>query len=433
MRKEGRRRPGDRTRSGWQAGEDTGLKTGRWLAGGLGLLLAASASIGVVAPMAAAAGHVHLTLWSGFEPKEINVIRFEANQWAKRTGNSVTVLPNPGSFQSFATAAASGKGPDVVIGLPHDNLGPFVAAKLLAPVPKGTIDTKAYVPGAISAVTFGHTMYAIPISVESYALFYNKKLVKTPPKTFTQLIAMARSMTHGGQYGFVYDITNFYYSYAVIRGFGSYLFGGPATNPDPGKIGLDDAAGVKALAFLGSLVTKDHLMPPDINTTSMEQLFSRGKAAMIIDGPWDVNGYLADKIDLGVAPLPKLPNGHDMVPFSGVYTAFVSAMSKHQALDWQLIRYILQYGSVALYQAGQRIPAVSAMADSKTVTDNPYSRVFAYEVRHAEPMPKISAMATVWTPAQDAIDLVITGRESPAAAAAKEVQQLHAAIAQAVK
>lgn len=409
------------------------MKTGKWLAAGLGLLVAAAASISAIAPAASAAGHVHLTVWSGFEPKEINVIRFEANQWAKRTGNTVTVLSNPGSFQNFATTATSGKGPDLVIGLPHDNLGPFEAAKLLAPVPWGTIDPRAYVPGAISAVSFGRQMYAIPISVESYALFYNKKLVKTPPATWTRLIAMARSMTRNGHYGFVYDITNFYYSYAVIRGFGSYLFGGPPSNPDPGKIGLDNAAGVRALSFLGSLVTRDHLMPTDINTNNMVQLFSRGKAAMIIDGPWDVTGYQKAGIDLGVAPLPKLGGNRSMVPFSGVYTAFVSAMSKHQAQSWQLIRYVLQYGSVALYKAGQRIPALAAMADSKSVTGNPFSRTFAYEVRHAEPMPKISAMSTVWTPAQNAIDLVITGREAPAAAAAKEVQQLHAAIAQAVK
>ena len=59
-------------------------------------------------------------------------------------------------------------------------------------------------------------------------------------------------------------------------------------------------------------------MPATTNYDIMDGKFGSGKAAMIINGPWGVQNYVAKKINFGVAPLPTLPNGKAPTPFVGV-------------------------------------------------------------------------------------------------------------------
>ena len=110
---------------------------------------------------------------------------------------------------------------------PHDRLGLFVAPGLLASAPKNLFtpaQRKGYAKVSLDAFTYNGKMYGVPWARETYLLFYNKSLVPTPPKTWSALIAQAKTLTHGDQYGFLWDTTNFYYDYAFIAGYGGYVF-----------------------------------------------------------------------------------------------------------------------------------------------------------------------------------------------------------------
>ncbi len=374
---------------------------------------------------------VKLTVWSHMTDPEIAVIKQAADQWAQQTGNQVDVVAAQGGFQDFATAAQSDQGPDIMFGLPHDNLGTFQAAGLLAPVPQGFLNPDDYVPLGLQAVTFNGQLYAVPLSMESYALVMNTNLVKNAPATWTDLINTAKSLTKKDQYGFMYDVNNFYYSYAFVAGEGGYVFKNTGSGLDPNDIGLNNAGAVKGFTFIADLVRKDKLMPADVNGDIINGQFTAGKLAMTITGPWSIQGYKDANIPIQVVPLPaiKLPDGNAPKPFVGVYAAFVSAASKHQDLAWQLMKYLIQNTPQQLFQVGHRIPVLKSALADPAIQGDPITQAFAQSAAGGEPMPNIPQMPAVWTPAGNALTLITSGKATPQAAADQLVQNIKEQIA----
>ena len=90
-----------------------------------------------VAP-AHAAGGFTLILDTHMQKAEGAVLQTLANKWGAANNVTVKVVVSAtGGFQQFATLAHSGKGPDLEVGIPDDNIGPFQLAGLLSPVPSG--------------------------------------------------------------------------------------------------------------------------------------------------------------------------------------------------------------------------------------------------------------------------------------------------------
>jgi len=376
--------------------------------------------------------HGKVVVWSYLTQPEVAVLQQEAAQWAKATGNQAEVIYQPGTdFQQFATAAHSGKGPDMVFGIPNDNLGTFYTAGLLSKVPAGEINPSQYAAAALNATEYNGVQYAVPLDLETYALFYNKSLVPQPPKTFNELIQDAKAIDQTpGHYGFQYDINNFYYSYAFISGFGGYIFKDVNGHLDPNQLGLDTPGAIEGLSYIRSFVT-DGLMPADITGNIADANFANGKLGMLIDGPWDISTYEKAHVNFGIEPLPLLPNGHHPGSFFGTQAAFVSSTVSptEQALSWSLMKYLVQHSTMGLLQAGNRIPAL-ASAQPAAIQSDPYLKPFIDQSQWAQPMPNIVQMSAVWTPGADTLVEVTKGAESPAAAAANLVKEIRAGIAQ---
>ncbi len=396
--------------------------------------LAASATlmggyVAAAAPTASASST--LVVWSYLTQPEVTVLQNAANAWGKATGNTVKVVLSTSSFQAFATAAHSGQGPDMVFGIPDDNLGPFWAAQLLAKVPAGTINTKNYGQAALNATRFSGVQYGVPIDLETYALFYNKALVKTPPTTFAQLFQDAKALDAKAKYsGFEYDVNNFYYSYAFLSGFGGYVFGGKNGNLNASDIGLGNAGAVQGFAFIRSFITQG-FMPPDITGSIADANFAHGKLGFIIDGPWDISTYQKAGVKFGIVPLPTLPNGKHPGSFFGTQAAFVSSTVSpaQQALAWDLMKFLVQDTTKSLLKAGNRIPAL-APAQSAALKEDPLLQAFIDQSKWAQPMPNIPQMSAVWTPGANALTLVTKGAETPAQAGKNLVTQVKAGVAQ---
>lgn len=377
----------------------------------------------------------NLLVWSHLQPSELKVLQQYATVWAHKNGGTVKVLADPTtSFQGFAQVARSNKGPDAYVGIPDDNIGTFQLANLLSPVPAGTYDPKAYVPAANQAVTFRGQAYAVPLMLDTYTLVYNKKLVPTPPTTFDQLVKIARTFPNkrGGTYGFLYDVTAIYYSYAFLRGCGGYIFQRSGATVDTTNIGLDNAGSIKALTVLRDLVQKDKLIPSDVTYNIANSFFDKGQVGMFIDGDWDIGIHQAalGAKNFGAALLPAMPGCGAPHPFAGVQVGFVSAYSHNQALTWSLVKYLQQSISLPDFRASGRIPAKLADLDSRAVQSNPIYAVYAKAALSGDPLPNVPEMSAVWTPALNAITEVIRGKSSPSVGAANMVKQIKQGIAQ---
>ncbi|KRW92170.1 ABC transporter substrate-binding protein [Alicyclobacillus tengchongensis] len=366
-----------------------------------------------------------ITVWSWAGGPQLTDVKKIAQAWAKQHGDSVNVVDqssNPKGFQFYATAARTGKGPDVVFGMPHDNNGTFAEEGLMASVPNSIINTKAYAANTLDAVKVNGTMYSVPVSVQVAALYYNKKLVPQAPTTWAAFVKDANA------HGFMYDQANLYFDYALIGGMGGYVFKDTNGTLNPNDIGLDNSGSVKAYALMHDMDSKYKWMTPSVNGSIAKAQFLAGKIGMYVSGPWDTGDIEKAKIDYGITPWPTLPNGKPATPFLGVITAFVNKESKTQPADWSLVQALTNASAQKTYFSdSQQIPALVSVQKSPAVQNNPAFKAFTAALKNSVPMPNIPQMQAVWT-ADTILQNIIAGKVSPQQGGKDFVQNIQKGI-----
>ncbi|MGC8612411.1 MAG: maltose ABC transporter substrate-binding protein [Mesoaciditoga sp.] len=382
------------------------------------------ASLTVMSVFAATPGQ--LLIWA--DSTRAPILTQLGNEFQAVYGIPVKVVEmNFGDIRTkFVTAAAAGEGPDIIVGA-NDWVGELAADGLLSPITFLSSDQlKQFAPSALQAFSYGGKLYGLPYGIDVLALFYNKDYVTNPPTTPDQLFTMAQQMTSGGFYGLAYPVYGDpYFSAPFIQGFGGYVFG---TNPDgslnPNDIGLANAGAVKGLDYIVSLF-KAGIIPQGEDYNTAVNLFTSGKAAMMINGEWAVPQVQQAGINFGVAPIP---GGK---PFVGVQGFMINSKSPNQI---QAIEFLSDYVNTndtmyKIWQADPRIPArydVSARAEKVA----PWLKGFVEALSNTTPMPNIPQMASVWNAWTNAINLAIDGKESSQAALTTAVQQIKQAISQ---
>ena len=160
-----------------------------------------------------------LVVWSHFQQNEVDALQDVVKQWGEENNVKVDLKYDGAEFDAMSQALQSGKGPDVVLGYPHDNLGKLYKAGLLATCPDDLIDESLYSSeNLFDSVTVNGDRIGVPICQESIALYYNKDLVSSVPETFEELIKI------GKEKGFEFDLTNFYYAAGFLLNGDSYIF-----------------------------------------------------------------------------------------------------------------------------------------------------------------------------------------------------------------
>lgn len=369
-------------------------------------------------------GGKELTVWSHLTDAEVKEIDKIAQEWAKQTNNKVKVVADKGDFQAYTQAAQSSKGPDIMFGMPHNDLGTFQKAGLLAEVPAGFIDDSKYASSAVlDAVSWDGKRYAIPVAMETYAVFYNTEKVKEAPKTMEDFLKVAREQ------GFKYDINNFYFSYAFLAGNGGYVFKNNNGALDPKDIGLNNEGAVKGYQFIQDLVVKEKFMKSDIKGDGAKGEFQAKKIGFYISGPWDVKGFQDANVPFAVAPFPTI-DGKATPSFMGVQAAFVSSKSKNATEAWDLMKYLSEKAPMPLFTTGNRIPVLKDMLETPEFKNNKYAVQFAEQAKNAQPMPNIAEMNAVWGPAGNNLTLLTSGKSDAKKAADTTVEQIKQGIAQ---
>jgi arabinogalactan oligomer / maltooligosaccharide transport system substrate-binding protein len=360
-----------------------------------------------------------LTVWSHFTANEVKEFEKVAKSWGEENNVEVNVVEDQGKFQEMIQACQSDNGPDLILGVPHDNLGTFQKAGVTAEVPAGMVSADKYTSqGIVDAITIGGKQYAIPFAQETTAMFYNKDKVKEVPKTMEDLVAMAKET------GFEYDVNNFFFSYAFLSAGGGYVYKNNNGTLDPSDIGLGNEGSVAGLQFISDLVNKNKLMAADITGDIAKGDFTSGKAGFYFSGPWDVAGAKEAGLNFGVIPMPTL-NGKVPQTFLGVQTAFVNENSKNKDIAWKLMEEFVNKGQDIVYKTGSRIP----VAKGYTVDDE-YTKAFMEQAKVAMPMPNIVEVQAMWEPAGNNLKLLTSGQIDAKTAGKNIVDQVKEGIKQ---
>jgi len=386
------------------------------------LLSALFALLAAVAPGARAAADTEIVVWHAYRAAEKAAIeKVAAAYGASHPGIKVTTLAVP--YDAFAdkisAAVPRGKGPDVFI-YAQDRLGGWIeAGNTVEPVDffldQATKDR--FIPTTMDAVTYRGTVYGLPVNYKVITLIYNKKLVSAPPKTSTELVALAKKLTDksAGRFGLAYWYSDYYYHAALQNAFGGRVFEKGTSKPV-----LNAPENVKALEYLGSWIDQGFL-PAEPSTALITALFNQGKAAMIFTGPWFL-GEIAPEIDYGLAPLPRIveAGNQPLRPWMTVEGAFIAAPSKNKDQAYDFVKYLTDKPAARIMALeGRQSPSNKAIYEDPQVSADPVLKAFHTQVEVAVPMPNLAEMTMVWSPATIMMASVAKRSTAPKAAADK--------------
>jgi len=371
-----------------------------------------------------------ITVWTS--EAQVPILKKLADQYKAKYGVQVDIVQvNFGDIKSkFLTAAPAGEGPDIIVGA-HDWTGELVVNGLLEPI--NLPEKDKYFPSPLQGFTYNGKLYGIPYAFDGEALIYNKDYVSNPPKTFDELIALAKKIEkdYGGEVrGFTYDFKNFYNSSFALFAYGGYVFGTDKSGKINVKdVGLANAGSIQGMKFLKSLVDQKLLQSGD-NYNTMDGLFKDGLAAMILNGPWAVPGYKQAGINFDVAPIPTLPGDKDPRPFFGAQGFMVNAKSKNKLFAMDFLTKFIATKDV-MYQIWQSDPRCPSRKDVNdlVMAKDPLTKKFAdFLGNYGIPMPNVPEMAAVWGAMGDALAKVLDQGVAPEKALADAVAQIKAQI-----
>ncbi|WP_137789893.1 extracellular solute-binding protein [Bacillus sp. E(2018)] len=319
------------------------------------------------------------------------------------------------------------KGPDVIT-TPHDRIGPLAIEGLIAPIKVSDDVTKLYTESSINALTYDGKLYGLPKSTETPVFIYNKKLMPEAPESFDDVLAFSKGDKAGAQYGFLANWTDFYFANGVLSGYGSYVFKDDNGTLDAKDLGLSNKGAVEGLDYITSWY-KDGLFPKGIigekAGPTIDGLFQEGKVASVMNGPWSFQGYKDAGIDIGVSPMPKLPNGEDVKTFIGVKGYNVSQFSPNQEWAAKLVEFITnEENAKTRFEKTAEIPPIVSLMEDPIIADNEAAKAVAVQSERGVPMPNIPEMAEVWAPAANALQLSATGKSEPKAALESAVKTI---------
>ncbi|GMA63817.1 maltose ABC transporter substrate-binding protein [Alicyclobacillus fastidiosus] len=367
---------------------------------------------------------ITLHVLSYWQPEEMTVIKQLAAKWGKEHGDTVVVEQNSATgsdkFSNWAQEVRAGTGPDVAIAMPSDNLGTFYQEGLLAPA---TLMNPSDYPSQVAeGVKMGGNYYAYPVAAQSVALMYNKKEISTPPTTWNEFVKDAN------KYGFNMAQEQFYYDYVFLGGMGGYIFKDNNGTLDPNDIGLANSGAVAGFQLLQDMDQKYHWMNPSVDQSVATSQFDNGKVGMFISGPWDVAAAQKAGIQVGVAPIPTLPNGKPGTPLISNLTAIVSDKSKNMAAAQSLAQYLTNSAAELQYfKADADLPALSSLQTNSTITSDPIAKGFVDQLNTAVATPNIAQMQAVYS-AQSVIPSILSGKLSAAEGAKQYVNNTKSAI-----
>lgn len=340
---------------------------------------------------------IELTVWESMGgPDEF--IKAAGESFTKLYPNITIKFVNVESADAqtkIALDGPGGNGPDLFAAA-HNIMGALVAGAYVSEVPAG-VDAKVkdyVIDSASKGATLDGKMYGYPVSVETYALFYNKDIVeeKDVPKTMDDLLTYIDGFDKKDVNPFVFDAGNAYYSVMFTNTDENHLYGMEGNDITQTCMNTDDA--VKNLQTFVKLSKAVNMPTEDISTKYCDAMFLEGKAAMTITGAWNIKTFEEAGINFGVTTIPSLPGyDHPPITFEGVRCMYVSAYSEHQAEAAAFGEFMGTPEMQKLrYDKTGTIPA----ADIEVDDEKGYMAGMNAQIKYSYPMPNISQASLFW-------------------------------------
>ncbi|HEY3364888.1 MAG TPA: extracellular solute-binding protein [Symbiobacteriaceae bacterium] len=319
---------------------------------------------------------------------------------------------------NFLTAVQGNQGPQVVFG-PDDNVGVFATAGVIQPLDSffdasflSTLNKTALDGNRLNGKLWG-----VPDRIgNQLMLIYNKALIPNAPANTDAVYKFAADFKakNADKYALVFNQTEPFWLAPWLGAYGGSVFN------DKNEPTLDTPAMVSAFKLMQDLKAKG-VIPKESDYDAAEALFKDGKAAMIINGPWSVGGYLDKKMDIGIAKIPQVSGAGWPKPYTSTKAYFVSKLVTDKDMK-DAVKTFIQYMNSeetqkTLAAIHKQWPTNTKANESDVIKNDPVMKQAAAQLESATPMPIIAQMRVVWDTWKPQMQLVIAGQATPEKAA----------------
>ena len=358
-----------------------------------------------------------LLIWVGGD-KAYEGIRQVGAQFTKDMEIKVKVEIPENITDRFQQAAASGSGPDIVFWA-HDRYGEWARSGLLAPINPSPEFKKGVNNIGWEAMTSNGKIYGYPISLEAISLIYNKTILPTPPASFEEMFPLAiklkeQPVPNSKEKGIItimWDQNEPYYTMPLLAADGGYVFQKTASGYNVKKTGVNDPGAMAGAKMLVELIDKG-VMPRGVDYGVMEANFNQQKVAMMITGPWAWANLDKNKINYGVAPLPKL-HGKPARAFVGVWGAALNNASPNKSIANEFLEnYLLTEQGLTIMNEDVPLGAVANLAMMEKLMKDPRIAATYQNVEQGLIMPNVPEMGKFWSAMETALRNITSGRQN---------------------
>jgi multiple sugar transport system substrate-binding protein len=352
-------------------------------------LLGAAAALltgcsGGTASGSSASGPVTLTFWHGYtadDGKKLNQIIDEFNASQKQVRIKYQVKTWQVIQDSLLPALSAHKAPQL-IALPAEQLPVYAGKGAFADLTDYYTSSgaaKTIKPETVPMEVVSGKKYGVPTGFVPLSVIYNKKLfagagIHNFPTTWDEWRADAKKLTVDKnkdgtpeQYGLALP------DHATVGNgvWASLFYGNGGTIADGSKAAVDSAANVQTLTYWADAVKKDHISPTGLDGIKSDNLFSSGKAAMEVGGPWMSFVAADNKIDSGVAAIPAGPKGQSASAIGVSMGVSAQATDAEKKGAERFFDYFYSKKVAAQWSLGSGWPPLTTTVDASEVASNP--------------------------------------------------------------
>jgi multiple sugar transport system substrate-binding protein len=329
-------------------------------------------------------------------------------------------VPGPTLIQKVLQQASSKTLPDVLM-LDNPDIQQIAEAGAIAPLGDFGLNADGYAPGPVSAATYDGQLYGLQPGANTLAIFYHKDVLAEagvqPPKTWAELKSAAKKLTNGKQYGFAFNATADYE--------GAWQFLPPMWTNGGDETDLKSPQVAEALQLWKDLVDDGSVSKSVVNwkQADVNDQFIAGKAAMMLNGPWQIPALQKAKADFGVVPFPiNKPGQTSIAPLGGeAWTVTETGNKAKMAKAAELVKCMNTDDNQMLRaKQGGLVPTKLALAEQYK-KEVPSMAGFTDAVANAR--ARTGKLGPKWPDTAKVIytgmQLVLTGQAAPADAMAK--------------
>jgi len=364
---------------------------------------------------ASAQDAVTLTWWDYYDGSNGEALEAQLATY-KDVAPNVTIertyIPFADLKQKLLQGAAAGDLPDIVI-IDNPDHQAFASLGVLEDVTDRVTEwgqASSFFEGPWNSTVFQDRNYGIPDNSNCLVLWQNDDLLTAAdvatPTTWDELTAAVTALSNDDVYGLAVSAIK---SEEGTFQWLPFLWETGADIPT-----IDSEGGRKALQLWTDYVANGWMSKAILNWKQGDVLgqFQNGKAAMMVNGPWQIPALRTDTPDLkwSVAVLPQESQAASIL--GGENAALIAGGSNIDAA-WDLLLWRQTDEPLKSYllQAG-KLPSKADLAQDEAWTGDPVINVFIEQLKVAKPRAYGDQYPDISAAIQDAIQAAVSG-ESP--------------------